>query len=114
MAEVQPCCHPGCDQPGTKSCAACKSTAYCCVSCQTADWPRHREECDGHLRKICTVNVVKAIGFHRQRNWAQKLHYAMIATTKLKLLKDRRLETVELIDKAMMCKFDSFATFRSR
>ena len=57
------------------------------------------------------MNVVKAIGFHRQRNWAQTLHYAMIANTKLKLLKDRRLETVGLIDKAMMCKFDSLQRF---
>ena len=52
--EEKPCFNPGCDQPGTK---ACKTTAYCSVSCQTADWAHHKEECDGHLRKVGKVNL---------------------------------------------------------
>jgi hypothetical protein len=48
--------------------------------------------------------VVKAQGFDRQQNWAQSLHYADLALTKLKLLKDHRLETVEIVDNAFICK----------
>ena len=106
-AEVKPCSNPGCDQPGTKSCSACKTTVYCCVICQTADWTNHKEECDGHLRKVGMANLEKAKGYHQQRNWVQALRYAEIAATKLKQLKDRRLETVQAIDKALGCKFDA-------
>ena len=53
------------------------------------------------------VNLKKALGFYGQRNWAQALRYAEIAATKLKLLKDRLLETVKLIDEALKCKFDA-------
>ena len=107
VAEVKPCSNPGCDQPGTKSCSACKTTFYCCVICQTADWTKHKEECDGHLRKVGITNLTKAEGFNRERNWLQALRYAEIAATKLKQLKDRRLETVELIDEALMYKFNA-------
>ena len=107
VAEVKLCANPGCDQPGTKSCSACKTTFYCSVICQTADWVHHKEECDGHLRKVGTANLAKALGFHRQQNWVQTLRYAEIAATKLKQLKDRRLETVQAIDKALGCKFDA-------
>ena len=109
MAEVElkSCSNPGCDQPGKSSCSVCKSTSYCCVICQTADWPRHKEECDGHLRKVGRANLEKAHGFYRQRNFAQALRYAEIAATKLKQLKDRRLETVQDIDAALGCKFDA-------
>ena len=96
VAEVKPCSNPGCDQPGTKSCSACKTTFYCCVICQTADWTKHKEECDGHLRKVGITHLTKAKGFNRERNWAQTLRFAEITATKLKQLKDRRLETVEL------------------
>ena len=106
-AEVKPCSNSGCDQPGTKSCSACKTSVYCGVICQTANWAHHKEECDGHLRKMGKANLDKAAGFHRQHNWAQVLRYAEIAATKLKQLKDRRLETVELIDKALACKLDA-------
>ena len=97
-AEVATCSNPGCDQPGTKSCSACKTTFYCCVICQTADWTKHKEECDGHLRKVGKANLEKALGFYRQQNWMQALRYGELAATKLKQLKDRRLETVQTID----------------
>ena len=106
-AEVKPCANPGCDQPGTKSCSACKITVYCCVICQTGDWPHHKEECPGHLLKVGKANLAKANGFNQQDNWVQTLHYAEIAATKLKLLKDRSLETVELINDALECKFNA-------
>ena len=107
MAEVTPCSNPGCDQPGTKSCSACKTTPYCGPTCQTADWSHHKEECPGHLRKVGKANLDKAMGFHREQDWAQSLRYAEIAATKLKQLKDRRLETVQAIDLALTCKFNA-------
>ena len=105
--EVKSCSNPGCDQPGTSSCSACKTTVYCCVACQTADWSRHKEECDGHLRKVGKAHLGKAAGFEQHRNWMQTLRYADLAATKLKQLKDRRLETVIPIDAALTCKFDA-------
>ena len=103
---MKPCSNPGCDQPGTSSCSACKTTFYCGVICQTADWPKHKEECHGHLRKVGMANLAKAQGFHGS-NWVQALRYAEIAATKLKQLKDRRLETVLAIDIALSTKFDA-------
>ena len=111
--EVKPCSNPGCDQPGTSSCSACKTTAYCCVICQTADWPHHKEECQGHLLKVGMANRAKAKGFQREQNWVQSLRYGELAATKLKQLKDRRLETVEAIDGALECKFSAL-TFLGR
>ena len=107
MAEVKTCSNPGCDQPGTKSCSACKTTFYCCVICQTANWPSHKEECPGHLRKVGMAHLAKAKGFERDRNWVQSLRYGEIAATKLKQLKDRRLETVQLINDALVYKFNA-------
>ena len=107
VAEVKSCSNPGCDQPGISSCSACKTTFYCCVICQTADWTHHKEECSGHLRKVGKANLAKAEGFHQQQNWVQTLRYADLAATKLKQLKDRRLETVELISDALRIKFDA-------
>ena len=107
VGEVKSCSNPGCDQPGTKACSACKTTFYCSVICQTTDWVHHKEECDGHLRKVGMANLAKAQGFQRQRNFMQALHHAEIAATKLKQLKDRRLETVETIDDALVCKFNA-------
>ena len=108
MAEevVATCSNPGCDLPGTKQCSACKTTPYCGPICQTADWIHHKEECPGHLRKLGTAHLEKALGFHRE-NWVQSLRCADLALTKLKQLKDRRLETVEILDNAFGCKFDS-------
>ena len=105
VAEVPPCCNPGCDQPGTKACSACKSSFYCSVICQTANWPSHKEECDGHLRKVGKANLEKANGFLCEFNWLQMLRYGELAATKLKKLKDRRLETVKLINEALGCKY---------
>ena len=107
VPEVKPCSNPGCDQPGTKSCSACKTTFYCCVICQTADWTKHKEECDGHLRKVGKANLAKAESFDRESNYVQSLRFANLAATKLKQLKDRRLETVEFINDAMVCKYNA-------
>ena len=105
--EVIPCSNPGCDQPGTNHCSACKTTVYCCVICQTADWVHHKEECQGHLLKVGKAKLVKALGFHDGQNWAQTLHHAELAATKLKQLKDRRLETVEAINDALTYQFNA-------
>ena len=51
------------------------------------------------------AHLEKATGFHREQNWAQSLRYAELALTKLKQLKDRRLETVKILDDAFACKF---------
>ena len=69
IAEIKPCSNLGCDQPGTSSCSACKTTMYCCVTCQTADWAHHKEVCDGHLRKVGKANLAKAVGFEHQQKW---------------------------------------------
>ena len=96
------CSNPGCDQPGTNKCSACKATPYCGPICQTADWTRHKEECPGHLRKVGMANLEKAQGFYREHNWPQTLHYSDLAVTKLKQIKDR---PIELISEALRCKF---------
>ena len=107
VAEIKTCSNPGCDQPGTKSCSACKTTFYCCVICQTADWTKHKEECDGHLRKVGKANLAKAESFDRESNYVQSLRYGELAAIKLKQLKDRRLETVKLINDALVCKYNA-------
>ena len=107
VPEIATCSNPGCDQPGTNKCSACKTTVYCCVSCQTADWLHHKEECPGHLRKVGEAHLAKAEGFHDGQNWVQTLRYAELAATKLKQLKDRRLEAVELINDALIYQFNS-------
>ena len=101
------CSNPGCDQPGTKQCSACKTTPYCGPICQTVDWTHHKEECPGHLRKVGMAHLEKAQGFHEQQNWVQSLRYADLALAKLQQLKDRRLETVEIIDIAFRHKIDT-------
>ena len=105
--EVKSCANPGCDQPGTNQCSACKTTVYCGPICQTADWVHHKEECPGHLRKVGMTHFVKANGFYRERNWVQSLRYGELAATKLKQLKDRRLDTVQAISDALTYKFDA-------
>ena len=55
---------------------------------------------------------MKANGFDQQQNWVQSLRYGELAATKLKQLKDRRLETVEAIDAALTCKFDALLVFK--
>ena len=95
------CANPGCDQPGTNKCSACKTTPYCGPICQTADWVLHKEECPGHLRKIGMANLEKAKGFNRVQNYPQTLRHAELAANKLKQLKER---PVELIDEALKSK----------
>ena len=110
MAELETCACPGCDQPvGSKKCGACKSTPYCCGKCQTEDWPRHREECPGHLRKMGMAHLGKAKSFFQEsdRNWPQILRYADLALTKLKLLKDRSLAGIQILDEAQRLKFNA-------
>ena len=101
------CSNPRCNQPGTKQCSACKTTPYCGPICQTAHWTQHKEECPGHLRKVGMAHLQKAIGFDRQQNWVQTLRHAELALTKLLQHKDRRLETVEILDDAFTAKFDA-------
>ena len=102
------CSNPGCDQPaGSKKCGACGTTPYCGPICQTADWPHHKEECQGHLLKVGKGHIDKAKGFNRL-NWPQTLRHADLALTKLKQLKDQRsLATIQILDQAMTCKFDA-------
>ena len=103
-SDMETCACPGCDQPGTNRCSACKTTFYCGPKCQTADWPLHKEECPGHLRKIGMANLEKAKGFCGVNNYPQALRYSDLAATKLKQIKDR---PVEHIDEAMRCKFNA-------
>ena len=90
------CSNPGCDQPGTHQCSACKTKTYCGPKCQTADWIHHKEECPGHLTKVGMANLAKAEGFARERNYAQSLRHAELAATKLKQLKDRPVEAIDV------------------
>ena len=101
---METCACPGCDQPGTNKCSACKTTPYCGTICQTSDWPHHKEECPGHLRKVGMANLAKAKDFYDANNFVQTLRYSDIAATKLKQIKDRPIED---IDEAMSCKFFS-------
>ena len=101
---METCSCPGCDQPGSNKCSACKTTSYCGPKCQTADWPHHKEECSGHLRKVGMANLEKAKGFERANNWPQALRHADLAATKLMQLKDRPIED---IDAALNCKHDA-------
>ena len=98
------CANPGCDQPGTSKCSACKITPYCGPICQTADWGHHKEECPGHLRKVGMSNLEKALNFDREQNWPQSLRFAELAATKLKQLKDR---PVDDFDRALHCKYNA-------
>ena len=109
MADDEPkvavCSSPGCDQPGTSSCASCKLVGYCGRICQVADWPNHRESCPGHLRKMGISHLQKAKVYDNECNFTEQLRYAELALTKLKQLKDRSLETVEVLDEALDMKF---------
>ena len=80
--EMSTCSNPGRDQPGTHQCSACKKKNYCSPSCQTADWPIHKEECPGHLRKVGLANLEKARGFDRVSNLKQTFRYADLAANK--------------------------------
>ena len=90
-----PCCsNPGCDQPGTNLCSACKNKPYCGPNCQTADWPRHKDECEGHLHKVGKAHLNKARDFYRGRNCVQTLRCSDLALEKLNAMKKRPLEDI--------------------
>ena len=88
------CSNPGCDQPGTSKCSACKTEPYCGPICQTAHWTKHKEECEGHLLKIGNAHLMKAEGFFDADNWVQALRYSDLALVKLNAMKKRPLESI--------------------
>ena len=88
------CSNPGCDQPGTNKCSACKTTFYCGPICQTAHWAHHKEECEGHLLKIGNAHLAKTNGFYASRNWVQTLRYSDLALAKFNAMKKRPLEAI--------------------
>ena len=98
MAETETtpagCSNPGCNQPGTNKCSACKTTPYCGPICQTAHWPHHKEECEGHLLKIGNAHQAKALGFWLANNSVQALRYSDLALVKFNAMKKRPLESV--------------------
>ena len=98
---METCANPGCEQPGTSGCASCRLVGYCSRTCQTAHWNHHREECQGHLRKVGMTHRNKANVLLREHNWPQALHHSDLAATKLKQLKDR---PVEDLSDALECK----------
>ena len=102
--EVAICARPECDQPGPSLCASCRLVGYCCRTCQVEDWPRHKEECQGHLRKVGMAHLQKAKGFDREHNWMQSLCYSELALVKLKQLNDR---PIQAIDDVLRCKFNA-------
>ena len=106
MAEIEVtiCSCPGCDQPGPSLCASCKLVGYCCRTCQVEDWSRHKEECQGHLRKVGMAHLKKANAFNQDNNWVEALRYSELALVKLKQLNDR---TIEDIDEALTYKFNA-------
>ena len=89
------CANPGCDQPGTEQCSACKTTPYCGLACQTADWNHHKEECPGHLLKVGKQNLAKANIFYRQEKFPQMFKHADLALTKLRQMKDCPVEEID-------------------
>ena len=80
------CSHPSCSQPGTKFCASCKTTGYCSAKCQTDDWPRHKESCEGRMHKMGKDYLLKVIRFCEARDWLQALRYCDLALSKLNLM----------------------------
>ena len=88
------CSYPGCDQPGTNQCSACKNKPYCGPICQTADWAQHKEECEGHLFKVGKAHLTKAQSCFTARNWVQSLRYSDLALAKLNAMKKRPLEDI--------------------
>ena len=101
---METCAGPGCEQPGTNKCSACKIIFYCGPICQTADWKEHKEECPGHLRNVTVANLKKAQCFHQQRDGPQTLRYCNLAMTKLKQFTNF---PVEASHEAYQMKFDA-------
>ena len=78
------CSRPGCSVRGTSSCGSCRTTPYCGAKCQTADWPRHKESCEGQLHKLGKAYLVKAKKLYREFDWIEACKYCDLALTKLK------------------------------
>ena len=53
------------------------------------------------------AHLEKAKGFDGERNFVQSLRYAELAWTKLKQLKDRSLASIEILDEALLFKFNA-------
>ena len=97
--EIITCSAPECTEQGTSFCSSCGLVKYCSRTCQTEDWVHHKEECQGHLRKLGEAQLLKARGFHKEGNsWGQTLRCSELALVKLEKLKDRPLD---VIDEAM-------------
>ena len=111
MADImETCANPGCMEPGTNKCSACKTTLYCSIICQRANWPLHKESCPGHLRKMGMAHLQKAKGFHGvERNYEQAVRCAELALTKLKQLKDRSLAFIQILDEALETKYGALS-----
>ena len=92
--DIPTCSCPGCDQPGTSKCSACKTTPYCGPICQTVHWAHHKEECDGHLLKVGKAHFAKANGFDAANNHVQTLRYIDLALAKFNAMKKRPLEVI--------------------
>ena len=88
------CSASECTQPGTNKCGGCKTSFYCCAKCQKADWPIHKDTCEGQLRKVGTLHLDKAKGFLQEQNWPQALLCSNITLAKLNVLNERPMEEI--------------------
>ena len=107
MTDLATCSAPGCPEPGTYKCSSCKITPYCSVACQTIDWLRHKEECQGRLRKMGEAHLEKAKVFWRECNYERSLRFSESALKSLMKLNPRPLEVIGTIDDAMTIKYDA-------
>lgn len=47
-----PCFAPGCEKPGTPTCARCQGARYCSKDCQRAAWSSHKTSCTASRRRV--------------------------------------------------------------
>ena len=93
--ETPTCCsNPGCDQSGSSKCSACKTTPYCGPICQTAHWAHHKESCEGHLLKVGSAHLAKAVTFFVADNFVLTLRHSDLALAKFNAMKKRPLEAI--------------------
>ena len=45
-ANEKMCAAAGCTKKGSKKCSKCRAVYYCCKSCQTTHWKKHKKECN--------------------------------------------------------------------
>ena len=88
------CCCPGCEKPGKSHCSACKNAFYCGPTCQTADWPHHKKECEGHLQKVGMKHLTKGYGFIDTYNFEEAIRQSNLGLAKLKAMKKRPLDAI--------------------